>query len=277
MSRIWRWITPAAVAVGLIAGLPSIPAAMASTAATSITINATSPHYPGLRARNHGLVDGYALVIYEAGRGRNTGVVSGKVLTRATNDTATLLARPFRARRYTVAARVTLTPTIHGIARYSFNVTPSLATSYKVRLTGTDFAVSAVVNVYVATGGRDAHVRQRCSATQCRFSFRNYTMLPASAYRLQSRRRWYLYQAVGYPRVPSDYTLSSTATASRPRRINSGEFVQTFTFYIPLRNGGARWQVQGCTQDIESRDGMGLPGHHGCGDRRVPRSAIYLG
>src|SRR5262245_2012721 len=127
MSRIWRWITPVAVAGGLAVGVPAIPAATASTAAVSISINATSPHYPGLKAKDHGKVDGHAIVIYKATKKhRNTGVVSGVVTTTsAATDTATLLAEPFGAKTYHKVATQALT-SVSGGGSYSFNVTPSL-------------------------------------------------------------------------------------------------------------------------------------------------------
>ncbi|HUC22038.1 MAG TPA: hypothetical protein VMA73_04970, partial [Streptosporangiaceae bacterium] len=112
MSRIWRWITPVAVAGGLVAVLPAIPAASASTTTGGIiTISATSPHYPGLKAKDHGLVDGHPIVIYkDTKKSANTAIVSGSVTTEATNDTATLLAEPFGAKSYTqVGTPVALT------------------------------------------------------------------------------------------------------------------------------------------------------------------------
>jgi hypothetical protein len=191
-----------AVAGGLVAGVPALPAATASMAATSIiTINATSPHYPGLKATDHGKVDGHAIVIYKATKKhRNTGVISGKVTTTAANDTATLLAEPFGAKRYTaVGSPVSLT---NGAASYSFNVTPSLATPYKVKVAGTDKAVSGVVTVYVTEGARIAHIRAHCSSTspvKCRFSFRLYVVMPASALKHEIGKHWYRYLGVGYP------------------------------------------------------------------------------
>jgi hypothetical protein len=36
------------------------------------------------------------------------------------------------------------------------------------------------------------------------------------------------------------------------------------------------WEI--CTKDTEARDGLGLPGHHHCGDRSVRYSAQgYIG
>lgn len=282
MSRIWRWVAPAAVAGGLVAGVPAIQAATASTAASSIiTINATSPHYPGLRAKDHGLVDGYAIVIYkDTAKSADEGVVSGKVTTTATNDTATLYAEPFGAKTYTATGTpVTLTPNSAGVARYSFNVTPSVATQYKVQLSGTDTAASGVVTIYASAGDSTSSPSQRCSHTRCKYSLRLYTYVPTSqAYKTESGKHWYLYQAVWYgTRLPKDYTLSTTATASKAKKVNGREFVQTFTYYIPLRNGGASWSVQACAKDTESKDGLGLPGHHGCGAKHVSLSVIYLG
>jgi hypothetical protein len=281
MPRIWRWITPVAVAGGLVAGVPAIQAATASTAASSIiTINATSPHYPGLRAKDHKLVDGYAIVIYkDTTKSANTGVVSGKVTTTATNDTATLLAEPFGAKAFSaVGTPISLTPT-NGVASYSFNVTPSVATQYKVQLAGTDTPTSGVVTIYVSAGDSTSTPSQSCSHTRCKYSFRFYTYVPtAQAYKTESGKHWYLYQAVWYgKRLPKDSTLSTTARASRVKKVNGREFAQTFTYYIPLRNGGAFWSLQACAKDTESKDGLGLPGHHGCGAKHVSVNAIYLG
>jgi hypothetical protein len=283
MPRIWRWITPVAVAGGLVAGVPAIQAATASTAAGSIiTINATSPHYPGLRAKDHGLVDGYAIVIYRlTTKSANTGVVSGKVTTTATNDTATLLAEPFGAKTFSaVGTPVSLTPT-NGVASYSFKVTPSVATQYEVQVASADTptATSRVVTIYASVGGSTSPPSQSCSHTRCKYSIRLYTYVPTSqAYTTESGKHWYLYQAVWYgKRLPKDYTLSTTARASKVKKVNGREFAQTFTYYIPLRNGGASWAVQACVKDTESKDGLGLPGHHGCGAKHVSVSAIYLG
>jgi len=276
MSKFWRWITPVAVAGGLAAGVAATPVASASTTATSITINATSPNYPGLRPKDHGLVDGHAIVVYQTKKA-DRATISGKVTTTATNDTAQLLAKPFGAKAYSaLGTPVALTP-LDGVASYSFSVMPSLATEYKVQLAGTDSTASGVVTVYVTTGGRAGKPHTTCTRTTCTFSLRIYTRLPASAYQAEVAKHPYLYQAVGYPRLPKDYTLSKTAKASKPTKVNSGEYWQTLTFYIPLRHGSAFWDTQACVRDTESKDGLGLPGHHGCGAKHVSRSAIYLG
>jgi hypothetical protein len=279
MSRIWRWLAPAALAGTLAAGVAGVPSATAGTAAT-VSINATSPNYPGLRAKDHGKVDGYAVVIYRDDKNNaNTATISGEVTTTAATDSATLLAQPFGTTSWTVVPGVEiLTPDSDGIADYSFSVTPSRATKYQVQLADPGAPLSAVVTVYVTVATRYAGVHERCSRTECRYSYRLYSYVPTSkAYKTESGKHVYQYLAVGYPRLPKDYTLSKTATASKARKVNSGEYVQTFTYYIPLRNGSARWDPEACLKDSESKDGVGLPGHHGCGNKHVSRSAIYLG
>jgi hypothetical protein len=275
MSRIWRWITPVAVAGGLVAGVPAVPAATASTVASSIiTINATSPNYPGLPAKDHGLVDGFPVVIYKV-RGANTGVVSGTVTTANTNDTATLLAEPFGATKYSPVASQALTPA-SGKAPYSFNVTPSLATHYKVSVTGTDNAVSGVKTVYVTEGGRIANIKAHRSGSTIKVTYRLYVVMPASALKHEIGKHWYLYLAVGYPRLPKSAPLDKSATVSKPTKVNSGEYYRTFGFSVPLRRNVNPDPIA-CVKDTESTDGMGLPGHHGCGAKRVSTHTLYLG
>src|SRR5215813_7056473 len=148
MPKSWRWIAPIAMAGGLIAS-GAIPAADASPAAsTTITINATSPNYPGLRHRDHGKVDGFALVIYKLAPA-DTAVISGKVTTTVTTDMATLMAKPFGKSTYTaVGTPVSLTTL--GVNTYRFSVKPTVATKYKVRVSGTDTGTSGPVPVYVS-------------------------------------------------------------------------------------------------------------------------------
>jgi hypothetical protein len=281
MSRLARWIAPAALAGGLVAGLIAIPAAQASPAASIITINATSPNYPHLPAKDHGKVDGHAVVVFKLAPA-NTATISGTVMTTAANDTATLMAEPFGKTTYTAAGSVPLT-TI-GANPYSFSVTPSLATHYKVKVTGTDSATSSSVTVYVTpkTAAPQKWVRNKCTTRRCTFSFRLYVTLPKSAFKTESRKHFYLYLAVGElrgrkPVLPKDYTLSKTAKASRAIRVNSGEYRLTLTFFVPIRNARTIWVVNACTKDTETKDGMGLTGHHGCGNKHVARNALYLG
>jgi hypothetical protein len=274
MSRIWRIIAPVAIAGGLIAA-GVMPAQAASPAVQSVTISATSPNYPGAV---HGKVDGFAVAIYKTSfRHWNTALISGTVSGAVANDTATLLAKPFGAKTFTpTGTPITLTG---GSQPISIKVVPSLATVYEVQvMTGpTVDATSNPQTVYVTQGVNSNHARKSCSRTTCTFSYHFFELMPSSAYNTEVKKHVYLYERVGYPRLPKFFTLSTTAKASRARRINAGEFERLLTFYIKLRNGGAAWFTLACTKDTESRDGIGLPGSHGCGAKRVNAKAPYIG
>jgi hypothetical protein len=278
MHKTWRWIAPIAVAGGLLVS-GAIPAADASPAASIITISATSPNYPHLPAGQL-TVDGHAVAVYKD-RKAATAVVSGTVTTSATNDTATLMAKQFGKKKYTAAGSVALTPSA-GSAPYSFKVTPTLATQYEVKVSGTDTATSTPVTVYVTAGGSTPkkYVHLKCiSATRCVLTARVYTVLPPSAYKTESGKHIYLYMVIGDPTPPANSTLDKGGSASSAKRVNHGEFWRTLKWIITVHNVNASTTPypNACTKDTESKDGMGLPGHHGCGNKHVPSTALYLG
>jgi len=277
MSRLARWIAPAALAGGLVAGLVAIPAAQASSAASIISIKATSPSYPGLKAKDHGLVDKYAVVVYKDGAAA-TGLVSGTVTTSATNDTAQLMEEQFGKKSYTdVGSPEPLTTVNSTTASFSFSVTPSLATHYKVQLAGTDTEASSAVTVYVTAGGRPfSDIKASCGRTTCKVSFRATVLLPSSALKTEMKKHWYLYLRIGYPRLPKNYTLDKSATASKAKKVKGG-YARTLTYRFRLGNGKPNPYPAFCTKDSESKDGMGLPGHHGCGAKSFPSTVLYLG
>ena len=162
---------------------------------------------------------------------------------------------------------------------YSFSGNAVRATAYEVKVTtgATPDVTSKPVTVFVTEGGRLSNRHNRCGSTSCTFSYKITEVLPASAYRTETHKKFYEYLAVGYPRLPGRYTLDKGATASRIRKINSGEFAVTFTWHVALHHGAANWTTVVCTKDSESKDGMGLPGHHGCGDQHISRRVRYIG
>jgi hypothetical protein len=283
MSKLARWIAPAALAGGLVSGLFAVPAAQASSAAATITIKATSPNFPGLTHKDHGLVDGHALVIYKIA-GRDTATISGNVTeTTGATDTAALMAKPFGKTSYTaVGSPVSLTPGTNGVAPYSFLVTPSLATNYKVVVSGTDSVTSSPVTVYVTLGNVPTSNKVSCTRARCVDTVKVSTTVPASALKTEMRKHIYLYLAIGHlrgtkPILPKDYTLSTASSASRPTRKTPSRFVVTLKFIVPHPNARTVWAANACAKDAVSKDGIGLPGHHACGNTRVPRNILYLG
>jgi hypothetical protein len=273
MSRIWRRIAPAVAAAGLVTAVGAIPAEAASTAAVGVTISATSPHYPGA---SHGRVDGYALVIFRQSKGRDAATVSGKVTGLTGVDVVSLIDQPFRTKGFTSAGK---TVTQRNGGKYSFTVTPSTATRYavQIRVAGKRVATSAVQIVYVTEAGVLSGKHQSCSHTRCVFSYRVTVQLPASALATEAGKPIYKYQIVGYPKFPSFFSLARNARTSGTRKLSASKYEFTLTFYIPLRNGSATWDTTLCTKDTETRDGMGLPGGHGCGAARISTKAVYIG
>jgi hypothetical protein len=274
MFGIWRWIALMAAAGTLLAA-GALPAEAASQAGYGVTIGATGTAPTAVR----GKIYGYAVVAYKV-KSHDTAAIGGTITGATAGDVVTLLAKRFRARSFTPRAEETLAAS--GTSVYSFAVTPSLATAYKVQVsTGSKADVtSAAVTVYVEDGGHGGRAHERCSSTSCMYSYSVYTAFPASAYRTESNKRVYFYLAQwrSSRHLASWFYLSSKDKASKPERINSGEFEQTLTWYASIQ-AGKYWIPQSCTRDEAGTDGLGLPGRHGCGDKRVSVRAglTYLG
>jgi hypothetical protein len=279
MSKIWRWIAPVAVAGTILAGpvvaSTGIPAQAASQAGYHVTIGARGTAFSSVK----GKVAGKALVAYKAA-GHSHGTISGTVTGNQAGDVVSLLARPFRATSFTpTGQQVTLAAAATG--RYSFSVQPSLATSYEVQVStaATIDIKSGLATVYVEASGHGFKPHQKCTATQCRYWYTASTILPASAYRTESRKHVYMYLAQWYSaKHPARwFYLARTARTSKVKRISSGEFELTYTWYVHLRTGQNYWRPLSCTKDSETKDGLGLPGQHGCGAKRVAAKTTYLG
>jgi hypothetical protein len=279
MSRAWRWVVPLTAAAGLLSAAAATPAE-AATPGYSVTISATSPHYPG---NTSGLVDGYAVAVYGARSGHwDEAVVSGVVTGFESGDVVTLLAEPFKAKSFTATgAPQTLTTS----GSYSFTVEPSLATKYEVEVstpsTHTLDVTSAVQTVYVTYNNTFGKSHQKCDlkTNSCTFDYKAYFYVPASAYKVESTKHLYLYLSQWYSKTGSAtwFYLSKTATVSKVARVNAGEYRYTLTFYIRLRGGNNYWTTLFCARDTESKDGLGLPGHHGCGNKRLSAKIVYAG
>jgi hypothetical protein len=276
MSKIWRWVAPLAMAGGLVAALGAVPAEAASAAAPTITIQAKNPAFPN--------VSGDTLVFYGVKQAQDA-VVSGTVTGAAAGDVVTLLAKPFRAKHFAVTGKpVTLTSSTQG---YSFTVRPTLATAYEaqVKTGSTVDATSAVHYVYVSLFVNPVSLRDKCNKadTECSLIITTRTVVPASAYHSESTKRWYLYLGLnrshGVPskKPPKYLLLERSASASKPVRIRATDFQITFTFPFATDRENVEQFADACTKNTETKDGIGLPGRHGCGDSKIPSSAIYLG
>lgn len=277
MFRAWRGVMVAALAGVVVIAAQLAALVPARAAAPAVTIAATSKIKP---------VTGFVYVGYRSGsfsiakiHGNATGAITGEV--------ATLFAQRFP---YTSPAKpvssITLSPT-GATTPYSFTVTPTLVTRYKVELfaSGTataPLATSPVKNVYVIPGGvvKGGGV---CGRPVCRQTLRIFTVLPSSALKFEMSKHFYPYFGLrlGASAIPPPprwlYLNAGHASVSSPRRISAGEYEQTLRFSFAVGNHSYNWSWTGCVKDFVSKDGLGLPGHHGCGASRVLRTVAYLG
>jgi hypothetical protein len=60
-------------------------------------------------------------------------------------------------------------------------------------------------------------------------------------------------------------------------QVSADEFRVTVTFSFTPGGDHYDFAWTMCLMDAVAEDGIGLPGHHGCGDPHVPYSASYLG
>lgn len=282
MPRIWRWVTPISVAGLLTAGV-ALPA-QAAPSAYNVTISATSPNYPGA---SHGKVDGDALVVYGTKpsvyhwkKNWSIATISGTVSGATAGDVATLFAAPFGADSFTSTGQ-TSTLAATGSDNYSFTVKPALATRYEVQVaTGATLdSTSAAQTVYSSLAPIPYKLKTRCSGGHCKITGKLRVLVPSGALTTESHKRWFFYFEVVYPKFSKYFPLDRAASASKATKLNPGEFQISITipFSSHLRNPAPYAVFTQCTKDEVTKDGIGLPGHHGCGAAKINIYAPYLG
>jgi hypothetical protein len=271
MSKIRQSLAAVALAGGLLAGVGAIPAQ--ATLAYSISASASSA-VPRVKP--------YTYVLYKQGK-YAVATISARI-GGSSGGSAQVLARRFGARRFTpigTPVAVTSSPQV-----VHFSETPSVATRYEVRVTtGTTVDVtSAPFTVYVTLAQNVIGVPgKKCTSTECSETLVTDTQVPASAYKTEAAKAWYLYlgvnESAGQPSTgaPKYLNLSRLSTASPARRISATEYKVDFTFRVKVEHKNVELFLNACTKDTESKDGLGLPGHHDCGRKQVRASAVYLG
>jgi hypothetical protein len=277
MSRIWRWVAPMAVAGGLVAASGAVPAQAASTTSLSVTIKAKNPGYPNI---------GRDTIVFYGNKLVENADISGAVTGATAGDVVTLLAKPFKAKGFAPTGKPqTLTASTQD---YSFSVRPTLATAYEAQVTtgSTVDATSAVQFVYVGllqVVGKNGY-HYKCDHVGCTLSITTRTLVPASAYRTEAAKRWYLYLAVSRSRgkpseVPPKYLprVTKNASASKATRVSATDFQVVFKFWIAYDGKNFYPFPDACTKDVEAKDGIGLPGHHGCGASKISTASFYIG
>ena len=283
-----RRISPAVLAgAGILAVVVVIVVALLTGSPDSV-----SPHghrlasFPITASSSLRPVTGDVWVVYRGGRNA-IAQVRGEINGVRPGEIAQLYAQqfPFRSAPVPVGS-VSLHPS-GGTAAYAFQVTPSVATRYKVVLLRSStarspLASSAVSTVYVVLSGANGKAR-RCSRPVCQEAFRISVPVPASALMTELSKRWYSYFAVALapdkvPPAPKRLRLGAGhSRVSRSRRISATEFRLTVTYSFQVGARAYDWSWNVCTKDTEAADGIGLPGRHGCGGRNLAASVSYAG
>jgi hypothetical protein len=117
----------------------------------------------------------------------------------------------------------------------------------------------------------------------CHETLHIFVILPSSVLGVEMGQTFHPYFGINLSakNVPSPprwlYLNAGHASVSGARRISAGEFERTLTLSFTVGNDAYYWGWNVCVKDTVSRDGLGLPGSHGCGARRVLRTVSYLG
>jgi serine/threonine-protein kinase len=273
-----------ALTVALLPGdAPKPPAAVhhpvAAPVPVTVPIKAKSAQSP---------VDGYVFVYYQDGK-QASAEISGDLSKPADGEVVRLYAQQFPFTQPPAPAGETLVQPAGAAAGYQFQVTPSLATRYHVELfrsstASAPLAASAVSTVYVALGGPTSTAPD-CPQNQatCHITVQLASLAPPAALAAEMAKPVSVYfgitQAASKPPAdPKVLTLGAGgARVTAKRRVSANKYSLTVTFTFAPGNGYYNWQALTCSRDTEAADGIGLPGHHGCGDQHVPLQYNYLG
>jgi hypothetical protein len=215
--------------------------------------------------------------------------ISGTVSRSTKGQVVALFAQPFpyKAKPAQVAGQSKTLPTSTTPVHYAFKAVPTVATKYTVKVLPSSTTSSPVVAasptkpVYVVTNQPFTGLRA-CGRPVCHETVKVYTHLAKSAYKAESRKKWYFYfglrlSSTGAPPPPRVLYLNRSATVSKARRMSSTEFERTIRFSFRVGNDGYYFLFNFCSKDTEAKDGMNLPGSHSCGVKKIRSTTGYLG
>jgi hypothetical protein len=233
-------------------------------------------------------LDGNVFVTYQDGAD-SSAAVSGQVTHAVSGQVARLYAQQFPFTSPPALAGSAALATAGTTARYSFQVTPTLATRYTVEVfrdstATTPLATSATSTVYVAQHkGNNSTIT--CSGSQCRINDTATVLIPASALSTQIAKHVYTYFGISYAASgkasqPASLQLGAgDPVVGTPQQVSSDEYQFTLTFSFSRNNGSYAFTWHNCTVSVEAQDGVGLPGggDYGCSSPTIPQTESYLG
>lgn len=270
-------IMAAAITAGLAIAwqLPASAAPGAATPTISIGAKSALPK-----------VTGDVLVVYRSGTTFETAAISGDAANVTAGEVIRLFGQrfPYKKAPVQVGSPVSVT----GVTQhYSISVTPSLATKYQAEVfadgtSTTPLAVSAIQVVYVAAKTTYFGLR-RCGRPTCHETVLIRTTVPPPTLRTEMAKRWFAYFGI---RFSPTGTLrprflkrgGGGAHFGTTRKVSARVYQVKLTLSFFIGNHGYFFQFNTCQPDSEAKDGLNLPGHHGCGTLKVISSKrIYLG
>jgi hypothetical protein len=174
-----------------------------------------------------------------------------------------------------------------GTEHFRFTATPTLATRYRIELflntsSSTPLQVKKLKQVYVLANYHYYPVK-KCGRPVCRLTVHAYVIVPPSTIRTEVAKRVYGYfnytiKRNGTPRPPQWlYRGVGHLHVTKPHEVSTDRYDLAIGFWFKLGHDRDRWSLTYCSKDTESVDGLNLPGHHGCGRRRVFDGDEYLG
>ena len=79
------------------------------------------------------------------------------------------------------------------------------------------------------------------------------------------------------PRPTWVYLGRGHASVSKPKQLQAGKYTFNISYRFYVGHDGYYWWWPDCAKDTETTDGLGLPGSHSCGVKRVSSTVSYLG
>jgi hypothetical protein len=155
---------------------------------------------------------------------------------------------------------------------YRFVVKPSHATRYRLHVGG---STSSVLTVYVIE--RQIHFSCnlcKLNDTPGAHTLKISAVVLAPPGPLAEHGPVYFYYAQDSSTVPPS-TLHLVKKVALHKSGNRLSFHASYKVHFPA--GAFRFSDANCWKDTESRDGVGLPGHHHCGNSSISASDKYLG
>jgi serine/threonine protein kinase len=134
----------------------------------------------------------------------------------------------------------------------------------------------------VTTTGTSGNT-QTCSRPVCHQTFHMHVLVPAAALKSEISKQWYPYSGLNLapakePASPTVLLLGAgDPHVTKSQQVSADESDVSITFSFRIGTDAYSWNWNICSTGTEAEDGIGLPGHHGCGSERVLASASYLG